>query len=376
MAEARRRVVLLADRITNSDQAGMIRSFADRLAEHGFLARVLCATWGDVPRDGLRVDEYPGLADRWRSPWTVRALVADEPASRPALLHVLQGRMAPAGLELAERWGVPYLQGVEEFLEPGARLRLSRRWCRGIVAATRELADDLIRQCGVPASRISVIQRGLPIPAPRPQAARVSGGIASPGGSVAVIGAAGPLVHGSGFTTFLNAARRVLDAGIDAEFVVVGQGEEEGELRRRADRLRIVERLTFAGDAAVRLSFWDVLDLYCQPSNVATVGRNLARAMTHGLPAIASDIMGLRALIVHGQTGFRVPPGDSHALARSILDVLADREFARRLGHQGRDSVLRDYDLGGEASSLAGLYRAILDDESPAATLPIASGRG
>ena len=40
-------------------------------------------------------------------------------------------------------------------------------------------------------------------------------------GEVAVIGAAGPLVPSSGFSTLLNAARRVLDAGIDAEFVLV-----------------------------------------------------------------------------------------------------------------------------------------------------------
>jgi hypothetical protein len=39
----------------------------------------------------------------------------------------------------------------------------------------------------------------------------------------------------------------VLDAGIDAEFVIAGQGESEFNLRRRAERLRIADRTTFAG---------------------------------------------------------------------------------------------------------------------------------
>ena len=181
-----------------------------------------------------------------------------------------------------------------------------------------------------------------------------------------MIGAAGCLTAGSGFSTYLNAARRVLDAGIDAEFILVGQGDEEGDLRRRADRLHIADRVTFAGDAAVGLSFWNVLDVYCQPTSVPTVGRNLARALAHGLPAIASDIEGLRSLVIHNGTGLRVPPGDTNALARAILDLLADRSLACRLGQRGREAVARDYDLDREAIALADLYHAIVDAEAQA----------
>ena len=134
-------------------------------------------------------------------------------------------------------------------------------------------------------------------------------------------------------------------------------------MRRRADRLRLAERLTFAGDAAVGLSFWDVLDVYCQPSTVPTVGRNLARAMAHGIPSVAADIEGLRALVAHGVTGLRVPPSDTDALARSILDLLADRPRAARLGLDARAAVLRDYDLDREADKLANLYRQAMEPE-------------
>jgi glycosyltransferase involved in cell wall biosynthesis len=273
--------------------------------------------------------------------------------------------MAPAVLELSERWQVPYLQGIEEFLPPESRLRLSRRWCRGLVATSRELGDDLTRGFGIPRESVHVIHRGLEIPEP------VTSRWATGRSPVSVIGSAGPLVHASGFTTFLNAARRVIDAGVDAEFVLVGEGEEEGDLRRRAERLRLAERLTFAGEGAVGLSFWNVLDVYCQPSATPTVGRNLARAMAHGIPSVASDIEGLRSLVTHGVTGLRVPPSDTNALTRAMLDLLADPPRATKLGLGAREAVLRDYDLDREADLLSKVYRGVIDSEHPAETVSI-----
>ncbi len=358
MVGSPRHVVLLADRIANPDQIGSVSAFVERLSRRGLVARVLCSFWGETARRGFAVTEVPGLGERLRLPWAIRGLRLDEMSPPPALLHVMQSRMGPAGLEIAERWRIPYVQGVEEFQSPGDRLRLSRRWCRGLLATSRELGDDLIRNYGIPPEWVRVVHRGIA----GAGSTRMSSG--DNPNRVSVVGSAGPLTIGSGFTTYLNAARRVLDAGIDAEFILVGQGDEEGELRRRAERLRIADRITFAADTAVGLSFWDILDVYCQPSIVPTVGRNLARALTHGLPAVASDIEGLRSLVVHNGTGLRVPPGDTNALARAILDLLADRELAQRLGDRGREIVSREYDLDREAVSLSELYHSLIDAEA------------
>src|SRR5207249_1429134 len=112
-----------------------------------------------------------------------------------------------------------------------------------------------------------------------------------------------------------NAARRVLDAGIDAEFIIAGQGDDEVDLRGRASRLQIADRITFAGRNVVGARFWRVLDVFCQTSLSPTVGRTLALAMAFGVPAVVSDVEGLCALVQHGETGLIVPPGDSGALA-------------------------------------------------------------
>src|SRR5512135_3040388 len=178
---------------------------------------------------------------------------------------------------------------------------------------------------------------------------------------VPVIGTAGPLVSASGFATFLVAARRVLDAGVDAEFVIAGQGDDEVDLRRRADRLRIADRMTFTGHPVVGLRFWNVLDVFCQTSIAPSVGRTLAMALASGVPSIASDVEGLRALVEDGVTGLRIPPGNSAALARTILDLLRDPEGARSLGARGCEVIRRAFDPEAESRNLVSIYHALLD---------------
>ncbi len=344
-------VIFLAGHLKGRDEILSLRGLIERLEQLGHRSRVICPSI--VSDHGFSdLAECPGLARRWQRPWSVRTLDLAAPSGRPRLLHVLSAGMAEAGLEIAEHWRLPYLLCVDEFPRRDARLRLSRNWCRGLIATSSELADALRRDYGVPGRAIRAIARSV----------AGSTGQARPirSGRVPVVGAAGPLVGGSGFSTLLTAARKVIDAGVDAEFVIAGHGDDEGELRRRADRLRIAERLTFADEIPAGLTFWDVLDVYCQTSVAPTVGRPLALAMASGVPSITTDVEGLRTLVKDGETGLTIPHGDANALARSIVELLTDRERARKLGEAGQDAILGEHHPDREAGRLDEVYGSIV----------------
>jgi glycosyltransferase involved in cell wall biosynthesis len=354
-----RMVLLLAGRLGEPEQSGSISALLERLARRSISAQVLCAgREAASPADG-RIFEMPRLGGRWRRAFAARRLWFDEGLKRPELLHVISTELAPVGLGIADHWRIPYLLTVDEFLPPGGRIRVSRRWCRGLIAPSDALAADLTRELAVPADSLTIIRPGIAIPEESLATTRR--------GVVPVIGTAGPLVPTAGTVTFLSAARRVLDAGIDAEFVIAGQGESD-DLRRRAERLRIAERTTFAGWNVIGLRFWRALDVFCQTSICPTVGRTLALAMAYGVPAVATDLEGFRALVAHGETGLRVPPGDSGALAQTILELLADPARTRRLGQAGRDAIRRDFDPEDEAEQLANLYGRVLAGNCTAAS--------
>ena len=76
--------------------------------------------------------------------------------------------------------------------------------------------------------------------------------------------------------------------------------------------------------------------------------------MACGLPVICSRGGGTDVLVVHGETGFLVAPGDSQDLAARLRWVFSHPEAAKAMGAKGSETVKRDY-------SVDAMIRATLD---------------
>jgi glycosyltransferase involved in cell wall biosynthesis len=64
-------------------------------------------------------------------------------------------------------------------------------------------------------------------------------------------------------------------------------------------------------------------------------------AMTMARAVVASDVGDLSAVVIDGETGIIVPPGDAAALSRALERLLSDPELAGRMGAAGRERVMR-----------------------------------
>jgi glycosyltransferase involved in cell wall biosynthesis len=227
-------------------------------------------------------------------------------------------------------------------------LKLSRRWFRGLIATSPELATELVQSLGFPADRITLIAPGV---TPTPAAPR------STDRKIPVIGTAGPSRESSGFAVFLEAARQVLATARNAEFLIASQGKDALDLRRHAQSLRIADRVSVSDFATIGPRFWSVLDIYCQPSLAPSTGRTLAVALSEGVPTIATRVKGLRRLIDHGSTGLVVPPGNPDSLASAIIELLDHPDRAALIGKRGQKASRARFDVEIEADLLASLYR-------------------
>jgi len=70
----------------------------------------------------------------------------------------------------------------------------------------------------------------------------------------------------------------------------------------------------------------------------------LLEAMAAGRAVVSTELgTGTSEVNVHGETGFVVPPGDPHALARALRVLLANEELRQQLGAHGRQHVLAHY---------------------------------
>lgn len=132
-----------------------------------------------------------------------------------------------------------------------------------------------------------------------------------------------------------------------------------GRLSREKGVLELVDaarghRLVVAGDGPLRARVtqargWlppdELASLYSRaavvacPSHREGFGVACAEAMAHGRAVVASDVGGLRDLVVDGETGLLVPPRNAAALRGALERLLADRELRLRLGANARERV-------------------------------------
>ena len=176
---------------------------------------------------------------------------------------------------------------------------------------------------------------------------------------------------------------RVIPSGVDIPNEVGEEAEpphvlfvgrlspEKGirELVAAADGMPLV----VAGDGPLRSEIPNALgfvpheqlgDLYARaavvacPSHREGFGVACLEAMAHGKPVVASDVGGLRDLVVDGETGIRVPPGDVRALRAALERLLADGDLRRTLGTHARERAAHYFTWPSVTDALLDAYAA------------------
>jgi 2-deoxystreptamine N-acetyl-D-glucosaminyltransferase/2-deoxystreptamine glucosyltransferase len=77
------------------------------------------------------------------------------------------------------------------------------------------------------------------------------------------------------------------------------------------------------------------LDVLWHPATAEGLGTAVIDAMALEVPPIAFRVGGLPELVVDGETGLLVPPGDLHAFAHAAAALVTDPALRTRLGAAG-----------------------------------------
>lgn len=145
-----------------------------------------------------------------------------------------------------------------------------------------------------------------------------------------VFGTAVVLSEQKGIGYLLDAAKIVLAEEPTIEFVVAGDGPLRNDLEAKARREGLGSKVRFVGYRSDIPALIASYDVYVLPSLWEGLPLALLEALAQGLPVVASAVGGNPEVIEHGVNGLLVPPGDSRALAESLLRVHRDPELVRR----------------------------------------------
>lgn len=357
--ENRQTVILVAGSFQVRGSSAYTLRLAHRLPEYGYDPVIVCPDASHVPESAasLQIRQYGLLDAKFLQHLITRFVASDLEQAQSSLVHIQSRHAIPFGAALARRLKIPMLLTVHDYVDARGRLPIDRRQLSRVIAVSESVRDDLLQRKAATDDQVSVIHSGVEV------SQQVENSSLLNGRRVPVVGTAGPLESSKGLPFFLEAARQVLDAGHDVEFLIAGSGPEEHRLRRLARDLDLVRKVTFVPNLLEFSETLRAMDIFCLPSVVQGLGTVMLEAMALGRPVIASEVGGVSCILTDGETGLTVPHSDSARLAERILELLNDPIRTRTIGTAANRRVMDAFNVDQMVAATADEYDAVLARE-------------
>jgi len=283
------------------------------------------------------------------------------------LLHAHEFAMNFYGCIAARIMGIPIITTVhgkgyyaDKWRRRFAYRFVSRNSLR-MVAVSEDVRHFLITEVGASPDHLATIYNGID-PKPFTPSEEVAGIRKELGieGTALVIGTIGSLYPVKGHGYLLNAAARVASVLPGAIFLIAGRGELLNPLQEEAGKLGIIKNVRFLGFREDIQAILQAMDLFVLPSLSEGLSLSLLEAMAAGKPVVATNVGGNPEVVLHGITGYLVPPKDPESLALRVVELLKDRSLAQQFGANGQRRVYERFRIEQMVKSYQELYKEAL----------------
>ena len=147
-----------------------------------------------------------------------------------------------------------------------------------------------------------------------------------------------------GVFDLLDAAVIVVKTNPNVRFVMSG-GDSFQEVQKRWHQLELDSHIEFVGwiPEDQKTSVYQSADILVLPSHNEGLPYVIIEALASGLPIVASSVGGIPEVVIHGEHGYIIEPGDSQSLAEHILSLAGDPELRQTMSERNRRRALEHY---------------------------------
>jgi glycosyltransferase involved in cell wall biosynthesis len=257
----------------------------------------------------------------------------------PVVVHTVHGHYYHGYFGKAK---TRFLMGIDKYLASKSD---------GIIAISEQQKHDLgsvYHLCDP--KKIEVIPLGLDLDVFKQgqdlkrQTFRQRYGIADDELAIGIIGRIVPIKN---HALFVDAIARVRDeaTGKKLRFVIVGDGDIREDIQKRLAAARISAAYMPDGPCTEEaiLTSWIKnvdgvlagLDIVALTSNNEGTPVSMIEAQAAGRPVVTTNVGGVTDVVVEGETGLIVPPGDVAAFAAALLQLVQNESQRQTFGRRG-----------------------------------------
>lgn len=285
---------------------------------------------------------------------------------QPDIFHVNSSQaMFWAGPAGWIRRSCPVVWHWRDFHQSGSSARLMARTASAVVAISRCVREFVAARLDGTV-RVALVENGVAdlgpdIPA---RGAKQRAALGVPSG-VPLIVMAGQSVPRKGHAVFLQALARLRRQRPDARAWLLcmehdrQSAEHTRGLRRQAAELGCGENVRITTGVDEIGPVLSAADVVAVPSLREPFGRIAVEAMLAERPVVASDVDGLREIVVEGETGILVRPSDAAGFAEGLLHVLEQPDLWRSKMPSARRRALTLYSSARVGTEIRALYKEL-----------------
>ena len=138
----------------------------------------------------------------------------------------------------------------------------------------------------------------------------------------------------------------------------MGEHDQQDHLLYLVKKLKLSKYIRFLG---VQYNIHEILPLFrffVLSSFTEGTSISLLEAQACGIPVVVTDVGGNKNVVKNGINGYLCPSDDDEKMAEYMRRLIEDQELCRKMGHHGRDRVVRNYSVQVMAEKYLQIYNA------------------
>jgi len=166
---------------------------------------------------------------------------------------------------------------------------------------------------------------------------------------------------GKGHDIAIAVLKTLISAGVDAQLLVVGEGDERKNIEEMIRNEKVEKNSLLIGnieniELAVRKS-----DVMLVPSEMEAFPKTPLEGMAYGCPVIAHKVGGVVESIQHGHNGFLVENGDVETIVKYVELIKNNSQLRDMLIENGKKTVESKYVVEIMAKEMIELYNEMIN---------------
>lgn len=137
-----------------------------------------------------------------------------------------------------------------------------------------------------------------------------------------ILGTVGRLYYQKDPITLIKSFKIINDSFPNTKLVFVGDGPLLDKCQRLINEFNLQDKIKLEGFQKNSKDFYKIFDIFILSSHYEGLPYALLEAMIMGIPSVGTDVVGIKDLIINGETGYLVKEEDHVSLAKAVISLL------------------------------------------------------